>query len=132
VFSRLLQRQFSLGLLKGIKMAQTCLPITHLLFADNLLIFGKATSSEASTIKDFLDSYCKWSGQAINIDKSSILFSKNTTTSPINSIKSILPLKLLQQKLNIWDFHFSLGNQKKKKKAFQDILTRMLEKIEGW
>jgi hypothetical protein len=115
VFSRLLQRQFSLGLLKGIKMAQTCLPITHLLFADNLLIFGKATSSEASTIKDFLDSYCKWSGQAINIDKSSILFSKNTTTSPINSIKSILPLKLLQQKLNIWDFHFSLGNQKKKK-----------------
>jgi len=132
VFSRLLQRQFSLGLLKGIKMARTCLPITHLLFADNLLIFGKATSSEASTIKDFLDSYCKWSGQAINIDKSSILFSKNTTTSPINSIKSILPLKLLQQKLNIWDFHFSLGNQKKKKKEFQDILTRMLEKIEGW
>jgi len=101
-------------------MAQTCLPITHLLFADNLLIFGKATSSEASTIKDFLDSYCKWSGQAINIDKSSILFSKNTTTSPINSIKSILPLKLLGKK------------KKKKKKAFQDILTRMLEKIEGW
>jgi hypothetical protein len=58
VFSRLLQRQFSLGLLKGIKMARTCLPITHLLFSDNLLIFGKATSSEASTIKNCLDSYC--------------------------------------------------------------------------
>jgi hypothetical protein len=58
VFSRLLQWQSSLSLLKGIKMAWTCYPITHLLFADDLLIFAKATSSEASTIKFCLDSYC--------------------------------------------------------------------------
>jgi hypothetical protein len=57
VFSKLLQRQSSLGLLKDIKMARTCSPITHLLFADDLLIFGKATSFKASTIKDCLDSY---------------------------------------------------------------------------
>jgi hypothetical protein len=93
VFSRLLQRQFSIGLLKGIKMARSCSPITHILFADDLLIFGKATSFEASTIKDCIDSYCKWSGQAVNTTKSSILFSKNTTASPINSIKGILPFK---------------------------------------
>jgi hypothetical protein len=57
VFSRLLQRQFSLGSLKGIKMLKTCSPITHLLFVDDLLIFAKATSSEASTIRNCLDLY---------------------------------------------------------------------------
>jgi hypothetical protein len=36
VFSRLLQRQFSLGLLKGIKMARSCFPITHILFVDDV------------------------------------------------------------------------------------------------
>jgi hypothetical protein len=58
VFSKLLQRQSSLGLLKGIKMAWACPLITHLSFTVDLLIFGKATSSEASIIKDCLDSYC--------------------------------------------------------------------------
>jgi hypothetical protein len=130
VFSRLLQRQFSIGLLKGIKMARSCSPITHLLFADDLLIFGKATSSEASTIKDCLDSYCKWSGQAVNTTKSSILFSKNTTASSINSIKGILPFKATSATAKY--LGLPLFIEKSKKEAFQDILTRVLGKIEGW
>jgi len=80
VFSRLLQRQFSPGSLTGIKMARNCSPITHLLFTDDLLIFAKATSSEASTIKNCFDLYCCWFGQAINSAKSSILFRKKYFT----------------------------------------------------
>jgi hypothetical protein len=57
VFSRLLQRQFSLGSFKGLKMLRTCSPITHLLFVDDLLIFAKATSYEASTIRNCLYVY---------------------------------------------------------------------------
>jgi hypothetical protein len=78
VLSRLIQQQESIGLLHGIKIGKFCAPISHLLFAEDILIFGKPTSIEAVTIKYCLDSYCAWSGQKVNIAKSSIHFSKNT------------------------------------------------------
>jgi hypothetical protein len=57
VLSKLLHKQESLGSLKGIKIARNCPVITHLLFADDLFIFAKATSSKARAIKSCLDSY---------------------------------------------------------------------------
>jgi hypothetical protein len=64
-----------------------------MLFADDLIFFAKATSSEAIILNSCLDLYCRWSGQAINISKSLIHFSKNTTPSTINSISRIFPFK---------------------------------------
>jgi hypothetical protein len=84
------------------------------LFADDLLIFAKATSSEASAIKDCLDLYCQWSGQAVNTAKSSIMFSKNTASSAINGIKEILPFKSTATIASYLGLHFSLENQKRK------------------
>jgi hypothetical protein len=91
--SRILHQQESLGILKGIKIARNCPPITHLLFADDLIIFAKATSTKATSIKSGLDLFCSWSGQKVNIGKSSLLFSKNTLSSTICSIKGIVPYK---------------------------------------
>jgi len=130
VFSRLLFRQSSLGLLKGIKLERSCNPISHLLFADDLLIFTKATSSKASAIKDCLDLYCQWFGQAVNTTKSSIMFSKNTASSAINSIKEILPFKSTAATASYLGLPFFIG--KSKKEAFQSILARVLGRLEGW
>jgi hypothetical protein len=93
VLSQLLIRQESQDLLKGIKTTHSCSPISHLLFADDLILFVKATSSKANILKTVLDQYCSWSRQAINISKSSIHFSKNTAFSTINSIGDIFPYK---------------------------------------
>jgi hypothetical protein len=93
VLSRLLIRQESQALLKGIKIARSYTPISHLLFVDDLILFAKATSLEAVNLNSYLNLYCRWSGQFINISKSSIHFSKNTATSTINSISGIFPFK---------------------------------------
>lgn len=50
--------------------------ISHLLFTDDTLLFGKATLAEASNIISILRIYA--SGQKINMDKSAIVFSQNT------------------------------------------------------
>jgi len=52
VISRLLYSN-----LRGFKIARSCAPLNHLLFADDLVIFTTATSSEASLIKSCLDKY---------------------------------------------------------------------------
>lgn len=125
VLSRIFNQE-SIGLLSGIKIARNCPPITHLLFADDLIIFAKATSDEATTIKKCLDLYCSWSGQAVNISKSSMLFSKNTPISSIN----IIPYKQSSSAPFYLGLPLVIG--KSKKEAFQPIISKILGLIKGW
>jgi hypothetical protein len=46
-----------LTLLRGYKIFRSCVPLNHLLFADDLVIFTSATSSEATIIKTCMDMY---------------------------------------------------------------------------
>jgi hypothetical protein len=56
VISRLLHQS-----LRGFKIARSCSSLNHLLFADDLVIFTAATSSEAIIIRDCLNKYSSWS-----------------------------------------------------------------------
>ena len=129
VISRLLIHSESQDLPKGIKIARNCSPISHLLFADDLILFAKATSSEANIFKSVLERYCYWLGQAINISKSSIHFSKNTAPTVIASISSILPYKRILNSLKYLGLPLFFGPSKVG--AFKDILEKISRKIEG-
>jgi hypothetical protein len=130
VISRLLLRQESHDLLQGIKIARNCAAVSHLLFADDLILFAKATSVEAVHLKSCMDIYCRWSGQAINCSKSSIHFSKNTASSTINSISGIFPFKRASISSKYLGLPLLFG--KKKMAAFKDLLGKVSGKIEGW
>lgn len=59
-------------------MTPSCEPITNCIYADNLLIFGKAATLEANTIMNALIAFSDVSGQQIGPTKSSIWFSRPT------------------------------------------------------
>jgi hypothetical protein len=59
--SRLLYREEQSCKIRGMKIARNNPSIHHLLFADDLLLFGKASISEATIFKQCLDKYCLWS-----------------------------------------------------------------------
>lgn len=63
--------------ISGITLGPNCPPIHSLMFADDLIICGKADINEANTIRDILHNFCTVSGQTPNWHKSSILFSKH-------------------------------------------------------
>lgn len=54
---------------------RSCMAISHLMFADDLVVPSKCSATTAYNLKMFLDNYQKFSGLALNWRKSSIFFS---------------------------------------------------------
>jgi hypothetical protein len=63
--------------------------INHLLFADDSILFFKATQDSARAVQDAISLYCEASGQKVNLAKSSIFFSKGCKQNTHNDIKSM-------------------------------------------
>ena len=61
------------GLIKGFQYSPD-LSITHLLFVDDVLLFGIGTVSEWKAYKEALDLFCSATGMAVNKEKSSFLY----------------------------------------------------------
>nr|XP_027096090.1 uncharacterized protein LOC113715987 [Coffea arabica] len=76
--------------LTGMKISRSGPAISHLFFADDSLIFCKADTSQAEEVLRILEKYEKGSGQMINMDKSSVFFSKNVTQEDQEEICSRL------------------------------------------
>jgi hypothetical protein len=66
----------------------------------------------------------------VNDSKSSILFSKNSTTSTISSIKNIIPDQISSSAPYYLGLPLIIG--KSKNEAFQPILNKVQRKIDGW
>ena len=130
VLLRLLLKEERLGNIKGMKIASSSPAINHLLFANDLLLFGKASLIEAASIKGCLDKYCSWSGQSINSKKSSIRFSKNTNPSTSSSILNILSYNP-NPSCSIY-LGLPILRGRSMRAAFQSISDSIQTKMEGW
>lgn len=53
--------------------------ISHLMFADDLLLYGRASVEQMQCVLQVLDQFCSLSGQQVSIEKSCLYFSKNVT-----------------------------------------------------
>ncbi|KAF4401731.1 hypothetical protein G4B88_000779 [Cannabis sativa] len=69
-----------------------------ILFADDIMLFGQASTKEAKAFKDCLATYCEWSGQSINQHKSSVHFSCGVPRGRIQAITEILRMKKMTYK----------------------------------
>ncbi|KAK9988117.1 hypothetical protein SO802_028356 [Lithocarpus litseifolius] len=56
--------------IKGVKASISGPAITHIMYADDIILFSKATRRDAAKINECLDKYCSWSGQKLNRNKS--------------------------------------------------------------
>ena len=130
ILSRLLQKAESLGNLHGIQLSPSCPQISHLQFADDLLIFSKANSSNASTILECLSSYQAWSGQKINYSKSSVIFSKNTIGQSAANLCQLLNLK--KSSPTTKHLGLPLDLNRAKSSSFQDLIEKIQNRVAGW
>jgi hypothetical protein len=77
-FSCLLNAAEARGDLKGVRVCPGAPSINHLLFADDSLLFFKIDNQSTHHLQGILSLYEDCSGQMINKEKCSIMFSPNT------------------------------------------------------
>ena len=89
--SLLIEDARKLGYVKGIKITKY-LSLTHLLFVDDVILFGVGTYEEWLALKVLLDTFCAASGMLINFEKSCFL-SNNVEDGVITRITRSLPFR---------------------------------------
>ncbi|XP_021735024.1 uncharacterized protein LOC110701708 [Chenopodium quinoa] len=73
-FSGLLSKAANDKLIQGAKICKSAPRISHLFFADDNILFAKATPNECSKIAEIISVYERASGQKVNLDKTEIAF----------------------------------------------------------
>lgn len=63
--------------------------ISHILFVDNLVLFGDCSIKQIKVIKEVLDKFCAASGSKISVWKTKILFSKNMSAKMVNVVSRV-------------------------------------------
>ncbi|CAN1298416.1 hypothetical protein LINPERPRIM_LOCUS23822 [Linum perenne] len=86
--SILIDRKISNHSIHGIRLTLKGSILTHCVFVDDTIIFGKATIEEADNILGIIQEYRGMTGQEINNDKSSIFLSANAEEATKRNITS--------------------------------------------
>ncbi|XP_027166037.1 uncharacterized protein LOC113766004 [Coffea eugenioides] len=76
-FTNLLQKAATDRRMEGMRISRQGPRLTHLFFVDDSLIFCKADYQNASELRRILQVYERGTGQLINLEKSSVIFSTN-------------------------------------------------------
>jgi hypothetical protein len=85
---------------RGLRVSRHAPWVSHLLFADDCLVFCEASDEGVQRVASILEDYNTGSGQLVNKHKSAVFFSANTKSEVKASIQSILgiPTEALGEK----------------------------------
>nr|KYP48455.1 hypothetical protein KK1_029830 [Cajanus cajan] len=128
--SSLLRKAEARGELHGAKICRGAPQVSHLLFADDCFLFCKAIERECTTLRTILQQYESASGQAINLQKSEIYYSKNTTTRTRTSINAILGVHKCIGTGKYLGLPSMVGRNKRA--VFSYVKDRIWKKINHW
>lgn len=130
VLSLMIQKACLTGVLQGIRLSHTAPTISHLMFADDTLIFLKASVQNNRNLVHLLNAYCNASGQWVNFSKSTLYFSFNTLGNICDEIWGVFSMPEVDGPWKYLGLSTIWGRAKRE--ALLYIKGRILLKIQGW
>jgi hypothetical protein len=116
--------------LSGIKVAPLASVVSHLLFANDSLLFFKASTENAHEVRNLLQLYCNDLGQQVNMDKSSIHFAKGCKNQLRDQIMGILDVHNVSLSEKYLGMPSDVGNSING--AFKYLKDRVWKRVQGW
>jgi hypothetical protein len=117
-------------LIHGVQIAPSAPEISLLLFADDSLLFCRATTIEVSAMASIIQAYQSASGQLVNLNKSEMVFSKGVPNSVKNDIHQIMPIQHVTHFTKYLGLPTVVGRSKKQ--VFNYIQDRIWKKLKWW
>ncbi|KAL9691326.1 hypothetical protein QQ045_011747 [Rhodiola kirilowii] len=128
--SRAIEVRREQGLIKGISIAQGAPRITHLLFADDSMIFLRANRREIVELKSVLGEYERISGQKINSEKSDVVYSPNAEEDIRNYINDQMGVQGTERHTRYLGLPLVVGLNKKE--MCRVIEEKIQKRITDW
>ncbi len=126
----LIKKASSKGEIHGVSLCPKGPKITNLFFADDSLLFCRASLFKCQKIQEILVIYEKASGQQLNRAKTTLFFCRNTSQTMQEEIKDILGVPSIQQYEKYLGLPSFIG--KEKITCFSQIKERVWSKVKGW
>lgn len=98
ILSRILDKARDLSLIHGFKLSSRGPSISPLLYADDVLLFGRVTLFEARSLQCCLKLFSNWYGQASNPQKSSVFITTNTLRESACAVRGFFAFEDLTPK----------------------------------
>jgi hypothetical protein len=118
------------SVMQGISICRGGPQVSHLFFADDSLIFCRATNTECQALQDILTLYESASGQKINTAKTALFFSQNASPIVKASILNFFGTSPTTQFEKYLGLPPVIGRSKKQ--AFFEIKDRIWRRLQGW
>jgi hypothetical protein len=128
--STLLQHEVDSQRIEALKVCRSALGVSHLLFADDSLLFFKARKEDALRIHGVLDIYASSTGQLINPSKCSILFGNACLLNRRAEVKAILNVE--QEAFETKYLGLPTPEGRMSKDKFQSLQAKLAKCLVEW
>ncbi|XP_012487975.1 uncharacterized protein LOC105801186 [Gossypium raimondii] len=125
-----IQTEIDSGKWDPIHLSRTGPSVSHLFFADDLVIFCKAQLDQAHLLDSILTQFCEISGHQISVRKSNIFFSKDTEANvriQINQLFGFQEVRNLGTYLGV-----PLLHERITKSTLSFIVDKVRKKLQSW
>lgn len=118
------------GSWRPVKFGRHGHPLTHIFFADDLVLFCEASIAQIQTVLNVLKDFCVCSGQKINKAKTAFCVSKNVQADLVDRIRSLTGFRVtenLGHYLGIPVLHSRMGAH-----FFRGLEEKVRNRLSSW
>ncbi|XP_054776745.1 uncharacterized protein LOC129285164 [Prosopis cineraria] len=106
------------------------IPLSHLFFADDLVLFSETFAAQIAVIQRVLNQFCLSSGQKVSHDKTQIYFSKDFPTYVSNVICQLLGFHCTESLGRYLGVPLITGRVTTR--TYNYIIEKLQQKLSGW
>ncbi|KAL0438996.1 UNVERIFIED_CONTAM: hypothetical protein Slati_2382600 [Sesamum latifolium] len=130
VFSRMIQHEEVSGTLNYVTVSRDGPRISHLLFADDTLLFMQATEEVLLCVERMLRQFEATSGLAINWQKSAAVCSRNVDKASREALGQVLGFTVVDKHEKYLGLPTVIGRSKRA--VFEHLKSRIWNKMQHW
>jgi hypothetical protein len=128
--TKVINKAVQANMLQEFKICRNSPGISHLMFADDCLLFFRASQDQASMIKDVISAFEEGSGQLLSANKCSLLFSDNCPEPIQQQVRQTLDVSRDTFEDKYLGYPTPEGRMRKGK--FQPSKERLSKKLNNW